>query len=133
MKKLFMILVALILILFMVPAMAEAVDAVPPTPGIDLTPLFQAVIAFLASLVTYKLVPWIKARTTASQQEKLRAFIKVFVFAAEQLFGAGKGKEKLMYVKGKLAEKGFYIDIDEIEAKVQELKLSQQAAKPVEI
>ena len=31
--------------------------------NIDLTPIFQAIIALLAALVTYKLVPWIKART----------------------------------------------------------------------
>ena len=108
-------------------AFAEVVDATPAQPGIDLTPLFQALLAFLASLVTYKLIPWINARTTIQQQEKLRAAVKVAVFAAEQMFGAGNGKEKLMYVKGRLADKGFKIDIDEIEAKVQELKLSQKA------
>ena len=108
-------------------ALAEVVDVTPAQPGIDLTPLFQALLAFLASLVTYKLIPWINARTTIQQQEKLRAAVKVAVFAAEQLFKAGNGKEKLMYVKGRLAEKGFKIDIDEIEAKVQELKLSQKA------
>lgn len=133
MKKTLMILVALILILFMVPAIAEAVDTGPAQPGIDLTPVFQAIIAFLAALITYKLIPWINARTTIQQQEKLRSAVKVAVFAAEQLYGAGKGKEKLLYVKDKLAGKGFHIDIDEIEAKVQELKLGQQAAMPVEI
>lgn len=128
MKKYMVIITTLFLAMMIIApgVMAEAVDAVPDRPAIDLTPLFQAVIAFLASLVTFKLVPWIRSRITASQQEKLRAFIKVFVFAAEQLFGAGNGKEKLMYVKGKLAGKGFHIDIDEIEAKVQELKLAQQ-------
>jgi len=133
MKRFMVILIALFLamVVFTPGMMAEAVDIVPDRPGIDLTPLFQAVIAFLASLVTYKLVPWIQSRITASQQEKLRAFIKVFVFAAEQLFGAGNGKEKLMYVKGKLAGKGYHIDIDEIEAQVQELKLAQQPGGPV--
>ena len=106
-------------------AMAEAVDPSPVLPGIDLTPLFQALIAFLAALVTYKLVPWIQARTTAQQQELLRAAVSVVVFAAEQLFGAGNGKEKMMYVKGRLAEKGFKIDIDEIESAVREMTLSQ--------
>ena len=45
------------------------------------------------------------------------------MFAAEQMFGAGNGKEKLMYAKGRLAEKGFKIDIDEIEAAVRELTI----------
>ena len=133
MKKVFMILMVLFLVMALAPiAMAEAPPA-EPMPGIDLTPLFQAVIALLASIVTIKVIPWIKARTTAAQQEKIRAFVKVFVYAAEQLYGAGNGKEKLMFVKGKLAEKGFHIDVDEIEAKVQELALMQQAAAPVKV
>ena len=118
----FLALVAMILIA--VPgALAEVLDETPLQPGIDLTPLFQALLAFLASLITYKLIPWINARTTIQQQEKLRAAVKVAVFAAEQMFGAGNGKEKLMYAKGRLAEKGFKIDIDEIEAAVRELTI----------
>ena len=65
--------------------------------NIDLTPIFQAIIALLAALVTYKLVPWIKARTTESQQALLSATVRTLVYAAEQLYGAGKGAEKLDY------------------------------------
>lgn len=125
MKKYLMILVVLSLMLTCSFVLAEAEDATPTLPGIDLTPLFQAVIAFLAALVSYKLVPWIQARTTAQQQEMLRAAVSVAVYAAEQLYGTGNGKEKLMYVKGRLAEKGFKIDIDEIESAVREMTLSQ--------
>jgi len=103
------------------PRTTQAVDAAPTQPGIDLTPLFQAVIAFLAALVSYKLIPWIHARTTAQQQEMLRAAVAVTVYAAEQLYSAGSGKDKLMYVKGQLAKKGYRVDIDEIEAAVREL------------
>lgn len=125
MKRLMFILIALFLVMavFTPVVMAETVEVLPASPGIDLTPLFQAVIAFLASLVTYKLVPWIQARTTAQQQEMLRAAVSVAVYAAEQLYGAGKGKEKLMYVKGQLAKKGYRVDIDEIEAVVRELTM----------
>lgn len=45
------------------------------------------------------------------------------MYASEQLYGAGAGKEKLMYVKGQLAKKGYRIDIDEIEAAIRELTL----------
>ena len=92
---------------------------------IDLTPIFQALIALLASLITIKVIPWIQARTTIQQQELLRAAVSVAVYAAEQIYGAGKGHEKLLYVKGQLAKKGFHVDIDEIEAAVKELSLSQ--------
>ena len=121
MKKFWMILVTLMMVMLASVTLADGVAAYVETPAIDLTPLFQAVIAFLAALVSYKLIPWIQARTTAQQQEMLRAAVSVAVYAAEQLYGAGAGKEKLMYVKGQLAKKGYKIDIDEIEAAVREL------------
>ena len=125
MKKTLMILVSLMLVMLISMSMADGAKAsINYSPAIDLTPLFQALIGFLAALVTYKLIPWIKARTTAQQQEMLRAAVSVAVYAAEQLYGAGAGKEKLMYVKGQLAKKGYKVDVDEIEAAVRELTIA---------
>lgn len=90
---------------------------------INLTPIIQAIITLLAALVTYKLVPWIKARTTAEQQAILLTTTRTLVFAAEQIYGPLKGKEKLLYVKGKLAQKGYSVDIDAIEAMVREMNI----------
>lgn len=87
---------------------------------IDLTPIFQAVIALLAAIVTYKVIPWIRAKTTNEQQAAIRATIKVLVFAAEQMYGAGHGKVKLEWVKRQLELAGFSINIAEIEAAVGE-------------
>lgn len=86
--------------------------------NIDLTPIVQAVIALLAALIVYKLIPWIKSKTTGQQQANLAAIVKMLVFAAEQLYGANQGKEKLEYVKAKLAERGYDIDIEQIESAV---------------
>lgn len=88
--------------------------------NINLTPIIQAFIALLAALVTYRLIPWIKARTTSAQQDNMRAVVKVLVFAAEQLYGAGKGKEKLAYVQDWLEDHGYDVNVDEIEATVYE-------------
>ena len=88
---------------------------------IDLTPIIQAVIALLAALVTYKLVPWIKARTTAEQQALLSATVRTLVYAAEQMYGAGNGAAKLDYVVTQLEERGFEVDRDEIEATILEM------------
>ena len=88
---------------------------------IDLTPVIQAVIALLAALVTYKLVPWIKARTTAEQQALLSATVRTLVYAAEQMYGAGNGAAKLDYVVSQLEERGFEVDPDEIEAAILEM------------
>ena len=94
--------------------------------AIDLTPILQAIIALLASIITIKVIPWIQARTTAQQQEMLRAAVSVAVYAAEQLYGAGHGKDKLIYVKGQLAKKGIHVDTDEIEAAVRDLTITQK-------
>ena len=88
--------------------------------NIDLTDIIQAVIALLAALVTYKLVPWIRNRTTAEQQALLSATVRTLVYAAEQLYGAGKGAEKLDYVIAELEKRGFTADRAEIEAAVAE-------------
>ena len=88
--------------------------------NIDLTPIFEAVIMLLAALITYKLIPYIKAHTTAKQYSTLTAVTRSLVFAAEQLYGAGKGPEKLRYVKDQLLQRGFDIDTDAIEAAVAE-------------
>lgn len=124
MKKVLMILVSLMPVMFASASMAEGAAAYAEVPAIDLTPIFQAVLGILAALITHKLIPWIQARTTAQQQEMLRAAVSVAVYAAEQLYGAGAGKEKLLYVKGQLAKKGYKVDVDEIEAAVRELTVS---------
>lgn len=124
---------AALLLVIMPMAMAEAVDAVP-APAIDLTPVFQAVIGLLAALITYKVVPWIKARTTEAQQAMLESTARIAVFAAEQLYGALKGDEKLRYAQAYLQGKGYNVHTQEvkntIEAMVQELTLGQQNKPP---
>lgn len=90
---------------------------------IDLTDIIQAAIALIVALITYKVIPWIKAKTTESQQAILMATVRTLVYAAEQLYGAGKGKEKFAYVRQKLQEKGFDVDVDAIEAAVKEITI----------
>ncbi len=88
---------------------------------IDLTPILQALIGLLATVITVKLVPWIKARTTAQQQAMLGTAVDVLVYAAEQLYGAGNGDEKFQYVADRLREKGLALDVDMIEAAVRRM------------
>ena len=85
---------------------------------VDLTKILIAILDLLAMLITYKLVPLIKAKTTAEQQKKIDAAIRVAVFAAEQLYGAGQGDAKLNFAISYLRGKGFDIDRAQIEAAV---------------
>lgn len=87
---------------------------------IDLTPIINAIIALIAAVIAYKVIPWIKAKTTNEQQAMLRAAVKTLVFAAEQTYGAGHGSEKLDFVIEQLRCKGYTVDRVEIEAAVGE-------------
>ncbi|MBP5461892.1 MAG: holin [Lachnospiraceae bacterium] len=86
----------------------------------DLTHILLAVIDLLVAIITYKLIPWIKSKTTANQQAIMLAAVKTMVFAAEQMYGAGNGAEKLAFVKAKLQQQGFDVDTSVIEAAVAE-------------
>lgn len=89
--------------------------------NIDLTTIINAIIALLAALVTYRLIPWIKARTTNEQQAYIRALVKAGVYAAEQIYQTeGMGRKKMEYVKAFLQQNGYDINITEIEAAVAE-------------
>lgn len=89
--------------------------------NIDLTTIINAVIALLAALVTYRVIPWIKAKTTNEQQAYIRALVKAGVYAAEQIYKTeGKGRQKMEYVKAFLQSHGYDINVTEIEAAVSE-------------
>lgn len=126
MKKYLMIVLVLAMLATTGVAFAEAVDAAP-VMRVDLTRIIEAILALLASLITLKLIPWIKANTNEKQQRMLTAAVETAVYAAEQLYGAGNGKEKLMHVKNYLRNKGYDIDMDEIEAAVKALTIAQDS------
>lgn len=122
MKKM-VLLLALVLILAsaMVPAtLAEGGSSAPAM--IDLTGLMNAVIAVLGALVTYRLIPWIKARTSESQQGALAACAKTLVYAAEQLYRTGCIQDRLAYVEEGLRRSGYTADRAAIEAAVTQLR-----------
>ncbi len=102
---------------------------------IDLTPIFQAVIALLAALITYKLIPWIKARTTKDQQEAIQAVARIAVFAAEQIYGAGNGEDKLQYAIGVLNRAGYDMNTtlarESIEKAVAEMNWENKYITPI--
>lgn len=87
---------------------------------IDLTPILQAVIALAAALITAFVIPWIRSKTTLEQREMLLSITSSLVYAAEQIYGAGKGDEKLAYVVAQLEDRGYTADVAAIEAIIKE-------------
>ena len=99
----------------------------------DITPYIGGIFLIIAFFITTRLIPMIKAKTTISQQEIIQAGASTVVYAAEQLFGSGKGKEKLAYALAQLQERleKYGIKLDPaalrpyIEAAVKALNLRQ--------
>lgn len=88
--------------------------------NVNLTPILQAVIGLLAAMVTYWIIPWIRSKTTESQQNIIKAVIRSAVYAAEQIIGSGNGPAKMALVKKWLEDQGIEVDTEEIEAIVYE-------------
>lgn len=91
-----------------------------PTTTIDLTPILQLVIMLLSALVTAFVIPWIKSKAKAQQWEALVNITRTAVFAAEQVYGSGWGRNKLRYAEEYIKTKGYKVDVDLIEATVRQ-------------
>lgn len=99
---------------------------------IDLTPVFQAIIAIICALVTTYLIPWIKARTSVEKQEQISAWLEIAVYSAEKLWGSGHGSEKLAYARKVLEEHGFTFDESTLMALIN-AKIKQMEQNDVEL
>lgn len=85
---------------------------------IDLTNLIEAALEVLALVVVLYLIPMIKAKLSNEQEAKLRGVFEVAVFAAEKLYGAKRGDEKLAYVEEYLRKRGIRVDAMRLKAYV---------------
>ena len=95
---------------------------------IDLTPLVQAIIALAATAVTVFLIPWLRNRYGNETLEKARSWVQIAVYAAEKVYGAGHGDEKLAYAEDFLAQHKIKLDTDTLLAMVNaEIRKMEQA------
>ena len=87
---------------------------------VDITNIVSAVITLIMALITTFLSPWLKNKLDADKFEKVQAWTKVAVQAAEMIYnGAGRGEEKKAYVIQYLNEKGFKLDTATIDALIE--------------
>ena len=96
----------------------------------DLTPIVNAVIALIASIITTFLIPWIKSKIDAAKLAQIVEWVGIAVRAAEQIYNeSGMGEKKKQYVLDFLADKGFTLDPNSInamiEASVKNLNIEQ--------
>lgn len=81
----------------------------------NITPIITGILALLSTILTIVVIPYIRQKTTTTQQEQIAAVIKTAVYAAEQLFrGSGRGQEKKDYVVNYLHSLGIEVDIEDI-------------------
>lgn len=86
----------------------------------NITVIINAVIALIAAVVSTFLIPWIRSKTTSQQREDLIAWVKIAVAAAEQIYkGSGRGEDKKKYVLDFLAQSGFTVDTDSVNAAIE--------------
>lgn len=87
----------------------------------DFTQIINAILALAAAVITYYVIPLVKSKTTVAQQEKITSYVKIAVAAAEQILGSGHGAEKMEMVMDYLKKKKIDVDIEMVEATVNEL------------
>jgi len=86
----------------------------------DITLIVKIVLMVLAAIYTYILVPFIKAKTTDTELESLKKFVRAGVRAAEMIYNEdGMGAKKKAYVLEYLKELGYSIDVNEIDAIIE--------------
>lgn len=100
---------------------------------LDLTPLVEAIISLAATAITVFLIPWLIARYGNETLEKARGWVQIAVYAAEKLYGAGNGDQKLAYAEQVLAQHKIKLDTATLKAMVDaEIKKMEQAEIVVE-
>lgn len=98
----------------------------------DITYIILGVILVIFGIVAKIVWPNIQAKLTADQLGALATVAKIVVYAAEQIFGAKTGNDKLAYAlnlaKKLLAKKNLTFDEDEIRAAIEAQVLQLKAA-----
>ena len=86
----------------------------------DITWVFELVIAILGCILLNVIIPFIKGKVTEQEYAELLLYIDIAVSAAEQIYvGSGRGKEKKAYVIKWLMDRGFSVDDKRIDAMIE--------------
>ena len=87
---------------------------------VDLTPIFQAILTLICTIITGLLIPFVKSKLDAEKIGRARIWAGIAVAAAEQLFPQqSKGREKKAYVLKLLQEQGIAFSQQELNAFVE--------------
>ena len=100
---------------------------------IDLTQIILAVITLIGAVISRFLIPYLIENVEEKKRAKIVDIVCTLVEAADRDLKAASGEERLQYVVEGLAEKGIYVNIDDIhdqyrvliESAVEQLRIRQ--------
>lgn len=96
---------------------------------VDITPIVNALIKFVASLIMVFVIPYILQKIDAEKLLKARKWTMIAVEAAEMIYsGADMGETKKAFVEEFLARKGFKLNQDEIDKLIEAAVLEMNNA-----
>lgn len=99
--------------------------------NINITPIVQAAIVLIASIVTTFVVPWIRSKVKNEDMAIFLRWVEIAVAAAEQLYESTEGELKKEYVLTYLRDKGYSVDVDDLENAIEAavLKLHNELSR----
>lgn len=115
--KMLVVMMVLVALVFALPVLAEGQDG-QEAVLLDLTKLTQAIISLAAGIVSLYLVPWLRSKLTNEQLAKAKSWVQIAVYAAEKLYGAGNGDQKLAYAEAILLEHNIKLDTTTLKAMI---------------
>lgn len=104
----------------------------------NITQILLGLIIILGGVVSMFVIPYLHTHLTSEQISILTGIAQTVVYAAEKIFGAKMGADKLAYAmnlaKSLLVKKGLTFDEDviraAIESQVQQLSLDKAGTEP---
>jgi uncharacterized membrane protein YhiD involved in acid resistance len=101
---------------------------------IDLTPLVEALMALAVTAITVFFIPWLRERYGNETLEKAKNWVQIAVYAAEKIYGAGNGDQKLAYAEKVLAQHKIKLDTATIKELIDaEIKKMEMLETVVEV
>ncbi len=86
----------------------------------DITIIIKAAFALIGVIISAIVIPYIRSKTTVTQQQQINGWVKIAVEAAEQIYiGSGRGTEKKAHVLNFLASKGVTLDVESVDAMIE--------------
>lgn len=101
---------------------------------IDLTPLVEALMGLAVTAITVFFIPWLRERYGNETLEKARNWVQIAVYAAEKVYGAGNGDQKLAYAEEVLAQHKIKLDTATLKTLVDaEIRKMEQLETVIEV